>query len=122
MTKEPKDESHAAQTARDFAKQNIEPVKDAQEQFLNAISEAQAMFINSTGMKNEGAADLNKKTIEYSKANIRSGFDLAKKLVDATDISQAMQIQNEYLRKQMEAYGAQAKDILNLVNRTDGKK
>ncbi len=122
MTKEPKDESHAAQTARDFAKQNIEQVKDAQEQFLNAISEAQAMFINSTGMKNEGAADLNKKTIEYSKANIQSGFDLAKKLVDATDISQAMQIQNEYLRKQMEAYGAQAKDILNLVNRTDGKK
>lgn len=122
MTTGPKGtiDEHAVETAREYAKQNITRVKDAQEQFLTAMSDAQAMFIKSTGMVgNDGVSEINQKALDFVRENINSGFELATQLVDATDMSQAMEIQSEFVRKQIEAYTEQAQEFSNMVTKTN---
>lgn len=111
-------DDHAAETAREYAKQNITRVRDAQEQFLSAMGEAQTMFLKSTGMDtNPEVSNLNQKALDYARENINSGFELATKLVDATDVSQAMELQSEFVRKQIETYTEQAQELSNLVKK-----
>lgn len=111
-------DDHAAETAREYAKQNITRVRDAQEQFLSAMGEAQSMFLKSTGMdSNQDVSNLNQKALDYARENINSGFELATKLVDATDVSQAMELQSEFVRKQIETYTEQAQELSDLVKK-----
>ncbi|GJM03190.1 MAG: hypothetical protein DHS20C08_16910 [Rhodomicrobium sp.] len=116
--KKGKIDDHAVESAREYAKQNITRVKDAQEQFLSAMTQAQAMFIKSTAMVgNDDVSDLNQKTLDYVRENINSSYELATKLVDATDMSQAMELQSEYVRKQIEAYTEQAQELSSMVTK-----
>lgn len=116
--KKGKVDDHAVESAREYAKQNITRVKDAQEQFLSAMTQAQAMFIKSTGMVgNDDVSDLNQKTLDYVRENINSSYELATKLVDATDMSQAMELQSEFVRKQIETYTEQAQELSSLVTK-----
>ncbi len=110
-------------TAREYAKQNIEQVKDTQEKFLEAITQAQKTFLQSSGMANQDETEeLNNKTLNIIKANIESGFELATKLVDATDVSEAVELQSEYVRKQLETYTEQAQEISDMIINNQEKK
>lgn len=112
----------AAETARDYAKQNINQIKDAQAQFMDTITQAQEVFLKSTGIDtNQEAAEISKKALNYAKLNLSSGFELASKLVDATDISDALELQNQYVKKQLENYTNQAKELSSLASKTDKK-
>lgn len=116
MTKKkntPNTEIPGNETARESAKQGIEEVQKAQDTFLDAMSKAQAAFMQGGGIP--GSDDFSNKTMEFMKSNMTSGFDLAKKMVDATDISEAMELQSEFARKQMEKYTEQAQEISDLV-------
>lgn len=113
-------DDHAVETAREYAKQNITRVKDAQEQFLSAMTQAQSMFIKSTGMVgNDGVSELNQKALDYMRDNINSSYELATKLVDATDMSQAMELQSDFIRKQIETYTEQAQELSSMVTKED---
>jgi len=115
--------AHLTENARDYAKKNIQEVKAAQENFLEAMNNAQASFFQSAGLSNQGDAnDFNSKAFDFMKANIESGFDLANKLVDATDVSEAVELQNEYVRKQLEIYTEQAEDLSDLIIATPKEK
>ena len=115
--------SQTATTAREYAKKNIEQVKDTQEKFLDAMTQAQKTFFQSSGMVNqEEAEELNNKTLDIIKANIESSFDLATKLVDATDVSEAVELQSEYVRKQLEAYTEQAQELSDMIMNNQEKK
>ena len=115
--------SQTAITAREYAKQNIEQVKDTQEKFLDAMTQAQKTFLQSSGMVNQDEAEeINNKALNIIKANIESGFDLATKLVDATDVSEAVELQSEYVRKQLESYTEQAQELSDMIINNQDKK
>lgn len=104
--------TQTADSARELAKKNLEDIKHAQEQFLMAMSSAQSALWQSTGMPNNESADqLNSKAFNIMKDNIESGYDFAKKLVDATDISEAVELQNDFIRNQIEQYTLQAQEL-----------
>ena len=122
MTKKDSDKNQAMGTARDYAKQNIQEVKKAQENFLNAMAQAQASFYKSTGLAQEEDVDeFNNKTLDYIKSNLESGYELATKLVDVTDVSEAVDLQNEYVRKQLQSYTEQAQELTDLLMNTQKK-
>ncbi len=114
---------HINETARDYAKKNIREVKAAQENFLEAMSQAQAQFLQSAGMSTPSDGnDFNDKALNYMKTNMETGFELATKLVDATDVSEAVELQNEYVRKQLETYTEQAQELSDLIITTPKDK
>lgn len=109
-------DSQTAEQARDFARQKISEVQGAQENIMSAISQAQEAVLNTSGLKDQsGMVDLNKKALDFTKSNIASSFDLATKLVDITDVSEAMELQNQFVKNQLEAYTKQAKELTQMA-------
>lgn len=112
-------DNQTAEQARDFARQKISEVQGAQENILDAITKAQEAMIEATALKaNEGVVELNKKALDFTKSNIASSFELATKLVDVKDMSELVELQKEFVSKQLDDYTNQAKELTNLATKT----
>lgn len=110
------------ETAREYAKDNINQLKNAQETYLEAMSKAQSTFLQTSGLNStQEMNELNHKTLDFMKANLVSGLTLAEKLVDATDISEAVEIQNDFVRDQLENYAEQAQELSDLLTNNSKK-
>ena len=112
------DTTEAVETARDYAKQNLGQIREANEQFLASMADAQDTFLQSTGLSSNAFQN---KAMEYTKANITTAYDLATKMVDAADITEVLELQSTYARSQMEAYGSQARVLSKLATETAEK-
>jgi hypothetical protein len=54
---------------------------------------------------------LNRKIINIAQRNINSSFDLAKNLAGAKNLAEAMEMQADYWRKQLDTLAAQAEEV-----------
>jgi hypothetical protein len=59
----------------------------------------------------QGAVALNRKIIDIAQRNLNSGFDLAKNLAGAKNLSEMAELQAAYWRKQFGALAAQAEEV-----------
>ena len=112
-------DNQTAEQARDFAKQKIAEVQDAQESILEAITKAQQAMIDASALKsNEGVVELNQKALDFTKENIAESFELASRLVDVKDMSELVELQKDFVSKQLDTYSNQAKELTNLAGKT----
>ena len=58
---------------------------------------------------------LNEKIAEITRNNAEANFALAMKLAESKDVSQAMELQTEHARKQMESFVHQLEEIRDLA-------
>ena len=82
---------------RQFAEQSVEQAKKAVDGFLTAAQLS--------------AKDVSQKVMGFAEQNISNSFEFAQKLVRAKDIQEVMALQQEFLKSQMQAMQAQAKDL-----------
>lgn len=61
----------------------------------------------------QGAAALNRKIIDITQRNFNLGFDLAKSLAGARNLSEIVELQAAYWRKQFDALTTQAEEVRN---------
>jgi phasin family protein len=54
--------------------------------------------------------------MSFARTNIEAGFALAQRLVKAKDLKEAMELQADFARKQMETYGEQARKLTSLMS------
>ena len=59
----------------------------------------------------QGAVALNRKIIDIAERNINTGFDLATSLAGAKNLTEAMELQAAYWRKQFGDLSAQAEEV-----------
>ena len=78
---------------RDLAEKTIEQAEKAFKMFFEAASKSM------TSMPGPGA-EISKQALSFTEQNMKAAFEHARKLVHATDLQQAMQIQSEFLRSQ----------------------
>jgi phasin len=79
---------------------------------LKAIAEDATGSLEATyAAASSGMKDLHSVAMEAMKANTDAAFEFFKAMLGAKDLSDAMKLQSEHARKQMEALNAQAKDI-----------
>jgi phasin len=102
-------------SVREIASKSVEQAQDAYNRFVDAARQAQSMIVKSTEMFTVGAKELQEKTLAYAEANTRAGFDVATRLVKARDVKEAMDIQTQYARNQMETYAQQAQEISRVL-------
>lgn len=86
------------------AEQTIELARKAMENYLDFFQ--RSMFAVPFAQ-----TDLNKKIQNYAGQNLATTFQYAQKLTRAKDLQEVIQIQNEFMRTQMNALSEQAKDI-----------
>jgi hypothetical protein len=52
-----------------------------------------------------------KKAMSFAEQNIASSFEFTQQLLRARDIQEVMRLQADYIKQQMQVYGAQAKEL-----------
>ena len=98
---------------RDLMKVSIEQTKRAFDTF--AVTSERTCFETSSQTASSGLRSLNEKIAEITRNNAEANFNLAMKLTESKDVSQAMELQTEHARKQMESFVHQLEEIRDLA-------
>ncbi|MBV9461986.1 MAG: phasin [Bradyrhizobium sp.] len=93
---------------RDLADKTIEQAEKAFGMFFEAATKS----MNSVP---GGGNDISKQALTFTEQNVRAAFEHARKLVHATDLQQAMQLQSEFLRSQFTNAGDHMRQITGAV-------
>jgi phasin len=96
---------------RQFAEQSVEQAKKAVDGFLTAAHKTATTLETQASTAQSSAKDVSQKVMGFAEQNINSSFEFAQKLVRAKDIQEVMALQQEFLKAQMQAMQAQAKDL-----------
>ena len=89
---------------RSISSKNLEQAQDAMDAYLR--------FLHAGMSAASGAgSEFSKKMASYTQQNIQNSFDLAKRVTQAKDLREVMQIQADYFREQLSALSNQAKDL-----------
>ena len=89
---------------RDLAEKTIDQAERAFGMFFEAATKS-VTSIPSPG------TEISKQALTFTEQNIKAAFEHARKLVHATDLQQAMQIQSEFLRSQFTNAGEHMRQI-----------
>jgi len=100
---------------RDLMKISIEQTKRAFETFAATSEKAWKTFETSSQTAGSGLRSLNEKIAEITRNNAEANFALAMKLAESKDVGQAMGLQTEHARKQMESFVHQLEEIRDLA-------
>ena len=107
-------DTEVPQAMRDLAERNIAQMRESYERSKDALEGVVQSWERSFDATNQGAVALNRKIIDIAQRNINSGFDLAKGLAGAKNLAEAMELQADYWRKQLDTLAAQAEEVRTL--------
>ena len=93
---------------RELAEKTIEQAERAFQMFFDAANK-------SVGTMPGPATNISKQALTFTEQNMKSAFEHARKLVHATDLQQALQIQSEFLRSQFTNAGEHMRQITGNV-------
>jgi phasin len=102
-------------SVRDLASRSVEQAREAYNRFLEATRQAQDVVSKSTDVIAAGARELSEKAAKYTETNLQANFELAQRLVHAKDLKEALDIQSQFARQQMETFAQQAQDLSRLI-------
>ena len=102
-------------TVRDLASKSVDQAREAYNRFLEAARQAHDVVMKSSDVITSGAREINQKAVKYTEANLQANFEFAQRLVHAKDIKEALDIQNQFARQQMETFAHQAQELTRLV-------
>ena len=88
-------------TLRDLAETNIAQTREVYERSKDTLQAVLASWQKSFGAANQGAVALNLKIMDITERNISTGFDLATGLAGARNLTEVMELQSAYWRKQL---------------------
>jgi phasin len=93
---------------RDLAEKTIDQAEKAFGMFFDAANKS------VTSIPGPGT-EISKQALSFTQQNMKAAFEHARKLVHATDLQQAMQIQSEFLRSQFTNAGEHMRQITGEV-------
>jgi phasin len=102
-------------SVRDIASKSVEQAREAYNRFLEASRQAQDILGKSQDVIASGARELQDKAAKFTETNFQANFELAQRLVNAKDLKEALDIQNQFARQQMETYVQQAQELSRLI-------
>jgi phasin len=96
---------------RQFAEQSVEQAKKAVDGFMAAAQKTAAAMETQATTAQSSAKDVGRKAMTFAEQNIANSFEFAQKLVRAKDVQEVMALQTEFMKAQMQAMSAQAKEL-----------
>ena len=102
---------------RDFAERSVEQARKAFEGFVNVAQKATGAADSAAQQAQSEVKNVGAQVLGYAEQNVNAAFDLAHKLVQAKDPQEAFNLQSEYLKAQINALQAQAKELGSLIQK-----
>ena len=94
---------------RDAADRSVDQARKAFQRFLDAARKAAAAAEGSAKSLGEKTADINRQALAFVEGQIAASFDLAQRLAQARTIEEMAALQEEFLRRQMEAVASKTR-------------
>jgi phasin len=104
-------------TVRDFAEKGAQQAKKIYDKARTSAEEASDLMEESFATTSKGLKEFNLKTLDAVRSNANATFDLAQQLLGAKSVSQAIEIQTAYARRQFETLSAQSKELSEVFGR-----
>jgi phasin len=96
---------------RALAEKTVAQTREACDRSLDAFDASLTTFENSFEAAGQGAAAFNRKIVDIARRNVDASFDLATSLASAKDLTDMVNLQAAFWRKQFAALSAQAEEI-----------
>jgi phasin len=101
---DPKLKLEVPQQVREYAEKSVDQAEKAISSFMQSAGRSMAMVPGPT-------TDFAKQALAITEANLKASFDHARKLMQAKDVNEVMQLQSEFLRSQFGAATEQFKQM-----------
>jgi phasin len=111
MAKGPFDQFMIPNEMRAFAERSVTQARQAFDGFVEAASKAVGQMQGSAQAAQSGATDIAQKSIAYAEQNVEATFDFAQKLMKAKDGAEVLDLQSEFLTRQMQALSTQVQEL-----------
>jgi phasin len=102
---------------RDFAEKGVAQAKDAYAKFKVVADEASDMIEGAYSNASRGTSTLGLKAIESARTNTNAFFDHAISLFGVKTISDAIELNTAFVRKQTETLAVQAREFSELAQK-----
>lgn len=105
---------------RDFAEKNFEQARTAFEGFAVAARQA----VHNAGRQMDAAVtnttDVRNTAMRLAEQNIMTSFQLVQKLLSAKDPQEVVNLQSDFVKKQIETLNEQAKQLAAMASKIPG--
>jgi phasin len=100
---------------RELVKMSIEQARRAFEAFISTSEKTWKSLESSSPSGRASLYALNAKIAEITRRNAEANFALAMKLAESKDVNQAIELQSEHVKKQMETFVHQLEEMRDLT-------
>jgi phasin len=96
---------------RALAEKTVAQTRQAYDRSLDAFDASLTTFVRSFDAAGQGAAAFNRKIVDIARRNIDASFDLAASLAGAKNLTDMVELQSAFWRKQFGVLTAQAEEV-----------
>jgi phasin len=104
-------------SVREFAEKSVTQARDAYDRLKNSADDATALVEETLETAREGAFAIGLKAVDAAKANSDASFSFARDLFGAKTMSDVLELQNAFARKQIDAFSSQFKEFQALTEK-----
>jgi phasin len=99
------------ETVRAMAEKAVEQSREVYDRSKDALDASVATLERTFDAAGQGAVAFNRKIIDIAQRNVNSGFDLAKSLAGAKNLSEMAELQAAYWQKLLGTLASQAEEV-----------
>jgi hypothetical protein len=101
----------------EMAQTTLDKAKDAVAKYMAESQKMREKADTTVRTSYSTAKDMNEKAVAFAEANVRAGFELAERLLQAKDPQEMGAVYQSHLKEQMEKMNAQFSELGNLISR-----
>jgi phasin len=110
------------QELRDLAARSVDQARKAFEGFIEVARKTAGGVDGVTQEAQSGARQVGSQILGFAEQNVNAAFELAAKLAQAKDPQQALALQSDFMKAQLEALQTQAGALGALMQKSAGAK
>jgi len=105
------------EAVRAMAEKAVDQSREAYDRSKDALDASVTTLERTLDAAGQGAVVFNRKIIDIAQRNVNSGFDLAKSLAGAKNLSEMVELQAAYWQKLLDTLTSQAEEVRALVTK-----
>ncbi|MGB8608858.1 phasin family protein [Bradyrhizobium sp.] len=102
---------------REMAQTTLDKAKDAVSKYMAESQKMREKADSSVRASYSTVKEMNEKAVAFAEANVRAGFELAERLLQAKDPQEMGTVYQNHLKEQMEKMNAQFRELGNLMSK-----
>ena len=99
------------ETVRTMVEKTVDQSREVYDRSKDALDASVATLERTFDAAGQGAVAFNRKIIDIAQRNVNSGFDLAKSLAGARNLSEMVELQTDYWQKLFGTLTSQAEEV-----------